>query len=519
MRLPRARSSFAVALAAVLVAVVAAPGTVTSAHAQDRLYWTSAEGTGLSFSALDGSGDGVLGIEKPGTHDDGGLAIDIAQGRFYWADQSGDAIESANFAGGDQQVFQADGVAVGSPGALTIDPASRVLVWARPGAPGLVEARMDGTGGGPVLPLSGEIEGVEFDPLSGRLYWVFPHTARFESAGLDGSGLSAVPLGAEPDFFGGLAIDRAAGRMFFVSGGKIESVNLDGSDLEPLDTEGAIVAAPSGLAIDEATGTIYWGNHKERAISFAKLDGGGAGQLDVTGTEPGPAKFLALFVAPRSLAPPQVTGAAAPGATLACSTGEWAADQPQANLFDAPAEFSYRWTRDGAPVAGADEATFTVPAAGASYGCAVTAANGAGATTVASPTTLVPASPVPGPIGFGAATGVRLGLAPGRVHGATVEAVVENFNPFPVTGSLAAAVTGKRKPRKAAIAARPYRVGAASTAEVALRLPTSLRKLLAARHRLPLKLSTVASDPLGAERPVARGVVLRTVAPGHRKTR
>jgi hypothetical protein len=98
-----------------------------------------------------------------------------------------------------------------------------------------------------------------------------------------------------------------------------------------------------------------------------------------------------------------VTGGAAPGAKLTCSTGTWAPDLLGAHLYRAPQSLSYQWRRDGADLIGANASTYTAQSTG-TYSCRVTVANAAGsavqvsaghpiatlsAVTISSPTTFV----------------------------------------------------------------------------------------------------------------------------------
>lgn len=91
----------------------------------------------------------------------------------------------------------------------------------------------------------------------------------------------------------GTAIDSAAGKVYWLNrgnGGSIGYANLDGSSPGLLNTSGASFAQPSGLAIDPAADKIYWGNSESGngSIGFADLNGGGGGLLKPAGatTEP-----------------------------------------------------------------------------------------------------------------------------------------------------------------------------------------------------------------------------------------
>ncbi|HEX3172619.1 MAG TPA: hypothetical protein VHQ43_00170 [Solirubrobacterales bacterium] len=126
-------------------------------------------------------------------------------------------------------------------------------------------------------------------------------------AGLDGSGgglLNTTGGGALIDNPEGMAIDSATGRLFWSSSsggtedkGGIFYANLNNSGgAGVLNTVGAPVDEPYGVTIDPVTRTIYWANDSGGTgnngfIAFAKLDGSGGGVLDTSGAtleSPGP---------------------------------------------------------------------------------------------------------------------------------------------------------------------------------------------------------------------------------------
>jgi hypothetical protein len=82
--------------------------------------------------------------------------------------------------------------------------------------------------------------------------------------------------------------------------------------------------------------------------------------------------------APVSNDPPQVTGTAAQGQTVTCSTGGW---------DNNPTSFAYQWLRNGAPIGGATSAPYTIVAAdvGQQLACTVTATNAGGSGQATSP--------------------------------------------------------------------------------------------------------------------------------------
>jgi hypothetical protein len=77
-------------------------------------------------------------------------------------------------------------------------------------------------------------------------------------------------------------------------------------------------------------------------------------------------------VPPANTVAPAVSGTAAVGQVLTCTTGTW---------NGTPTGYTYQWMRDATPIAGANASTYTTVAAdsGHAIGCVVTARNQWGA--------------------------------------------------------------------------------------------------------------------------------------------
>jgi hypothetical protein len=117
-----------------------------------------------------------------------------------------------------------------------------------------------------------------------RVYWGNSNDT-ISYANLDGSGGGLLNLsGATPSGPRGVAIDSATGRIYWANQGNntISYANLDGSGGGgQLNLSGATPSEPHGLAIDPAAGRIYFANDAD-TISYANLDGSGGGQLDIS---------------------------------------------------------------------------------------------------------------------------------------------------------------------------------------------------------------------------------------------
>jgi hypothetical protein len=109
--------------------------------------------------------------------------------------------------------------------------------------------------------------------------------------------------------------------------------------------------------------------------------------------------------APANVTPPSISGSAAAGQTLTCSTGTWT---------NSPTAYDYSWSVDGTPVVGATAPTYKVPTLdkGLKIRCTVVAFNGGGAGTPATSAGVTVAVPVVAgcPRATGSLHGATLGL-------------------------------------------------------------------------------------------------------------
>lgn len=118
------------------------------------------------------------------------------------------------------------------------------------------------------------------------VYWANGSGSTISFANLDGSGGGNLnTTGANVARPTGVAVDPAAGRVYWAnhSGEPISFANLNGSGGGNLNTAGASADGPEGVAIDPAAGLVYWANDAGSTISFANLNGSGGGTLKTTG--------------------------------------------------------------------------------------------------------------------------------------------------------------------------------------------------------------------------------------------
>jgi DNA-binding beta-propeller fold protein YncE len=114
------------------------------------------------------------------------------------------------------------------------------------------------------------------------LLWVNAYANKISRADLTGGGgsdITPVPAVAKPS---SVAVDAATGKLYFGDEATetIYVANLDGSGSTPLPAAGASVGVPEGLVVDAAAGKLYWADGKNEKISWAALDGSGGGVVN-----------------------------------------------------------------------------------------------------------------------------------------------------------------------------------------------------------------------------------------------
>ena len=131
-----------------------------------------------------------------------------------------------------------------------------------------------------------------------RIYWSSFDGGKISYWNLDNSGGANIDTtGATVDGPMGMALDPAIGRVYWANWGgegpgqsgiglgkTISYANLGGGGGGTLPIAPAYVNGPHGLAIDPIHQKIYWPNFGDNTIGYANLDGTGAGHLNTSGT-------------------------------------------------------------------------------------------------------------------------------------------------------------------------------------------------------------------------------------------
>ena len=113
---------------------------------------------------------------------------------------------------------------------------------------------------------------------SGRLFMLELNAGRIHSMNTDGSDRKVIVTGCElPD---GIAVDAAAGHIYWtnmgsspgVNDGSIERADLDGKHRKVVVPRGGTFT-PKQLHLDKPSGKLYWGDREGMRVMRANLDG------------------------------------------------------------------------------------------------------------------------------------------------------------------------------------------------------------------------------------------------------
>jgi hypothetical protein len=220
----------------------------------------------------------------------------------------------------------------------------------------------------------GEFDGIAFSNSGSALYVAARRSmaGHVFAFGRDGTMVADISVGGGPD---GLAVAPAGQVVGGIDVSNNLFVNNNDGTVERVDVNhgnSVSVVASGGERGDLAFVDSKGGLDVSQASSYVRL----------TRTA-GPSVF---GTRPRNTSRPVISGTPMVGNALMCSTGAWTG---------AVAAYSYRWDRDGTPIAGAGSAGsagYTVVAAdkGHTFTCAVTASNSAGSATATSDPVTVP---------------------------------------------------------------------------------------------------------------------------------
>jgi DNA-binding beta-propeller fold protein YncE len=379
-------------------------GLASSASADDRVYWvngTAVDANPISHADLDGSGGDDLDTTGAPSAEPRGVTLDMAAGKVYWTNRANNRISFANLdgTGGARDLETTGSLLPDHPNGAAVNPAEGRIYWANEWAGTIAWADLDTAVDGDALPtVGGTLTDPPVDtpitpmvdPGSRTIYWGNAAANVISYASLDGGDILTLnTAGATVNNPHGLALDSEAGRVYWANIGPVDNrihvisyADLDGSGGGDLELAPNTANVPIGVAIDPSSGRIYWGNAGDDTLRWADLATavGGDDQTTVQGmvttlgaTPEGP-RSPVLLKAPSSTGEPEITP---DGSELTCSKGSWVPDMQESWLYRAPSEFEYSWTRDNVVIPEADDATYRATVAG-EYRCTVTGSNPAG---------------------------------------------------------------------------------------------------------------------------------------------
>jgi GEVED domain/Domain of unknown function DUF11/Secretion system C-terminal sorting domain len=279
-------------LLALLVCLVACLAwTSHLAAAQTHLYWSNTE----SFEKIARSKTDAPGAEAivVGMEDPAEVGFDPVDGKIYWVDFDLGSVMRANADGSDPEEIISGLRTPGAPPTLSVagvavDPIGRKVYTSGNGI-----RRSDLDGSNAEFLTSGAISrSIALNVGTGKMYFT-SHFGDIIQADLDGMNRITVVSGLwDPR---GLAIDATNGKLYWTTGNgsairpaRVERSNLDGTTVETL-VESVTPAPtpirfPESVAVDPASGKVYWADKFKQVIHVANLDG--SAQADfVTGLD------------------------------------------------------------------------------------------------------------------------------------------------------------------------------------------------------------------------------------------
>ena len=195
------------------------------------------------------------------------VAVDPTTGTIYWIDNSttDGRIERLQPAGAVEELI----VGLTMPFGLALDPAAGLMYWSDPIDGAIRRAGLDGSGSADVLTGLDGPGGLDLDPTTGMLYWVDVETIRIRSASVDGSNVQTIINGSPA---ADLAVDAASGKIYWTGWlvGLLSRANLDGTGFETLDRPARL---GGDLAVAPALGKIYWTMLTTGMIQRSNFDG------------------------------------------------------------------------------------------------------------------------------------------------------------------------------------------------------------------------------------------------------
>lgn len=259
-----------------------------------KLYWTNSRGkvrrADLSGSnkedvvtGLGASENFITGISLQLTYTETGTVV--GSPAILWADRQTAAIRRVNVNNLNVENIIAN---VPEASALALDLTRSQIYWTETDTGKIRRANLNGSNVQDLITgLTGPLS-IALDLVSGKIYWTNQNWDRFtgaitastiQRANLNGSNVQDIVTGLGT--VEGIALNTATGKVYWTDSevGTIQRANLNGSNVEDLVNG---TRSPSDIALDAAGGKMYWADYEGKEISRANLNGSNVETL-VTG--------------------------------------------------------------------------------------------------------------------------------------------------------------------------------------------------------------------------------------------
>lgn len=209
---------------------------------RNKLY-ISDSGSGKIFQS-DPDGTNLI-VFRSGLDVPNAMRVDYQQNQLYWDTSTG--IQRGDI--GNSDVNQKEDFVTGQtndPDGISIDAVNRTMYWVNYNG-GVWKKNLDGTGEAEIIPL---VEGGSLLVVGDRIYfdqYIAAGDIQLKSANLDGTGIAVLATGISRVVYG-LAYEELSQKIYWGdrSKGTIMRANLDGSNAEPWYV--AAGSSPRGIA-------------------------------------------------------------------------------------------------------------------------------------------------------------------------------------------------------------------------------------------------------------------------------
>ena len=271
-----------------------APLDVAVDFAARKLYWTNSGGK-IRRADLNGSNveDVVTGLKIPEGFRVATLpeliytqtGTVVGNPAIYWADKQASAIRRVNI-----NNLKVEDIITNVPdaSAIALDLTRGQIYWTETDPGKIRRANLNGSNVQDLITGLGGPLAIALDLGRGKIYWTDQSwnlftgavtASKIQRANLNGSNVQDIVTGLGT--VEGIALNTATGKVYWTDSevGTIQRANLNGSNVEDL-VNGA--RAPSDIAVDAAGGKMYWADYEGKEISRANLNGSNVETL-VTG--------------------------------------------------------------------------------------------------------------------------------------------------------------------------------------------------------------------------------------------